>query len=145
MRPHLLDVSALLAIHWVNHASHQPAWEWFRREGEKSFALCAFTEAGFVRLLTNPAIMGRQVSMTEARDALQGFARLKGYRFWPVTKTFADATEPFQDRLHGYRQVADACLLGLAIERKGALATMDKAVRQLAGAEFAQHVTVIES
>ncbi len=143
MRPYLLDVSALLAIHWVRHESHEQALEWFRREGERSFAFCAFTEAGFARLLTNPAIMGQQVAMTEAREALSGFAKLKGYRFWPIERTFEEMTEVFQDRIHGHRQVTDACMLGLAIEKKGSLATLDRAIRHLAGSEFAQHITLI--
>jgi len=132
------------AIHWVRHESHPAALEWFRREGERSFAFCPFTETGFVRLVTNPAVTGVTVSMAEARQALSDFSRLKGYRFWPVQRTFEEMTEPFRSRLHGHRQVTDAILLGLAIERKGSLATLDKAVRHLAGAEFAQNLIVIE-
>ncbi len=144
MRPYLLDVNAVLAIHWVHHESHGPALEWFRREGEKAFAFCALTETGFVRLLTNPAIMGKAATMSEAREALAGFASLKGYRYWPIQRTFEEMTDPFRDRLQGYRQVTDACLLGLAIERKGSLATLDRAVRHLAGSDLMQHVTLLD-
>lgn len=143
MRPYLLDLSVLLAIHWANHESNAVALEWFRREGEKSFAFCPFTEAGFVRLVTNPAIMGKPATMAEAREALERFAKLRGYRFWPMQRTFEEMTEPMRDRLHGYRQVTDACLLGLAIERKGSLATMDRAIRHLAGGDLVRHVTLV--
>jgi uncharacterized protein len=143
LRPYLLDVSVLLAIHWANHESHEEALEWFRREGERSFAFCAFTEAGFVRVLMNPTIIGKQVAMAEAREALVGFSELKGYRYWPIQRTFEEMTEAFRERLHSYRQVTDAFLLGLAIERKGSLATLDKAIRHLAGSDFMQHVTLI--
>jgi hypothetical protein len=39
--------------------------------------------------------------------------------------------EPFAQRLAGHQQVTDAYLLGLAMHRKGKLATMDRAVRAL--------------
>jgi toxin-antitoxin system PIN domain toxin len=145
VRPYLLDVNVLLAIHWVHHESHGPALEWFRREGERAFAFCMFTETGFVRLLTNPAFMGKPATMSEAGEALRGFASLKGYRYWPMLRTFEEMTESFRERLHGHRQVTDACLLGLAIERKGSLATLDRAIRHLAGNECMQHVTLIGS
>ena len=118
--------------------------DWFQREGENAFALCPMTEAGFIRILTNPAFTGKKVEFTEARAALARLSLIKGYRFWPMTRGLLEATAPFEGRFFSHRQVTDACLLGLAMERKGSLATMDKAVRHLAGAEFAQHVIVIE-
>ena len=66
MRPYLLDVNVLLALHWPGHDSHRGAMEWFEQEGEKSFALCPMTEAGFVRILTNAAFTGKKVEMLDA-------------------------------------------------------------------------------
>ena len=39
--------------------------------------------------------------------------------------------EPFRERLLGHQQVSDAYLLGLAMHKKGKLATMDRAVLAL--------------
>jgi uncharacterized protein len=53
------------------------------------------------------------------------------HRFWSDEVSFAHALEPFAQRLAGHQQVTDAYLLGLAIHKKGKLATMDRAVRVL--------------
>jgi hypothetical protein len=42
---------------------------------------------------------------------------------------FGHALEPFAQRLAGHQQVGDAYLLGLAMHKKGKLATMDRAIR----------------
>lgn len=144
MRPYLLDVNVLLALHWPGHDSHRAAMEWFEREGEKSFALCPMTEAGFIRILTNVAFTGKKVEMLEAKAALSRLGQIKGYRFWPMTRGFLEAVQPLEPRFYSHQQVTDACLLGLAIERKGSLATLDRAIRHLAGSEFMQHVTLID-
>jgi len=143
LRPYLLDVNVLLALHWPGHDSHRMAMEWFEREGEKSFAICPMTEAGFVRVLTNAAFTGTKVEMPEAKGALARLGQIKGYRFWPMNGGFLEVVLPLERRLFSHRQVTDACLLGLAIERKGSLATLDRAIRHLAGSEFAQHLTLI--
>jgi len=143
VRTFLLDVSVLLAFYWSPHEAHARVMEWFGREGEKSFALCPLTEAGFVRVVTNPAFSGKRIEISEARDALARLAALKGYKFWPQALGFGEAIAPFEQRVHSHRQVTDALLLGLAIERKGSLATLDKAIRHLAGSEFAHHMTLI--
>jgi uncharacterized protein len=143
VRAHLLDVNVLVALGWARHADHEQVIKWFREEGQRSFALCTVTEAGFVRAMTNPTIVGGAVPMEEPREILARLADLKGYQFWPLQRRFAEMTLPFEQRLHGYRQVTDAVLLGLAIERKGTLATLDQAIRHLAGNEFAQYVTLI--
>lgn len=143
MRPYLLDVNVLLALHWPGHDLHRIAMEWFEREGERSFALCPMTEAGFVRILTSAAFTTKNLEMAEAKEALSRLGQIKGYRFWPMTRGFLEVVLPFERRLFSHRQATDACLLGLAIEKKGSLATLDRAVRHLAGSEFAQHVTLI--
>lgn len=144
MRPFLLDVSVLLALNWPHHEAHARVLGWFRREGEKSFALCPLTEAGFVRVMTNPAFSGRRIEVFEAREALTDLARLKGFRFWPLTLSLADAIAPFEQRVLSHGQVTDGFLLGLAIEQRGSLATLDRAIRHLAGSDLMAHVTLID-
>jgi hypothetical protein len=143
VKTYLLDVNVALALGWAGHAHHRPVVEWFRAEGQHSFALCTITEAGFVRLLSSATITGEVVPMGEAREILAGLAELPGYHFWPLERTFLEMTAPFEGRLHGYRQVSDAVLLGLAVERQGSVATLDSALRHLAGPGFAEHVTLV--
>jgi predicted nucleic acid-binding protein len=53
------------------------------------------------------------------------------HRFWGDDISLVQAVQPFERRLRGHQQVTDAYLLGLAIHKKGKLATMDRAVAAL--------------
>jgi hypothetical protein len=44
---------------------------------------------------------------------------------------FVAATREYENRLTGHQQVTDAYLLGLAMHKKGKLATMDRGVSEL--------------
>jgi len=68
-----------------------------------------------------------------------------GHRFWPMDSTLTEAVQPFRERLFGHRQVTDAYLLGLAIKNKGRLVTLDRGIETLAGKDYRQHVTVLNS
>jgi predicted nucleic acid-binding protein len=46
--------------------------------------------------------------------------------------------------MHGPKQITDAYLLGIAKHHGGKLATLDKAVKSLAGPEFGDLVEFIE-
>ena len=50
---------------------------------------------------------------------------------WADELGFIQALERFHPRLAGHQQVTDAYLLGLAIRKKGKLATMDRGVLAL--------------
>jgi predicted nucleic acid-binding protein len=50
------------------------------------------------------------------------------HRFWADEISFVQAAQPFAQRLAGHQQVTDAYLLGLAIHKRGILATMDRAL-----------------
>ena len=144
MSRYLLDVSVLLALHWPRHTAHVQAMQWFRKSGEKAFSTCALTQAGFVRIVTNPTFLQDKITFDEARQLLLDLTSTKGHTFWPTSLSFLEATAPLAERILGHRQVTDAYLLGRAIHEKGVLATLDKATRHLAGGEFARHVLVIE-
>jgi hypothetical protein len=118
--------------------------QWFHKSGEKAFSTCALTQAGFVRIVTNPSFIQDKITFDEARRLLSDLTRMKGHVFWPINLNFLEATAPLADRMLGHRQVTDAYLLGLAIREKGVLATLDKATRHLASGEFDRHVLVIE-
>lgn len=67
----------------------------------------------------------------DALGLLQANLRHPTHRFWADDVGIAEALEPRTSQLTGHQQVADAYLLGLAIHRKGKLATMDRAVSAL--------------
>jgi uncharacterized protein len=139
---YLLDVNILVALADEAHRSHTKVTAWFDSSG-MDWGVCPFTEAGFVRVVTNPKYPG-PFSMEEAIEVLTEIRMYRGYRFWPMSDSLPTLTAPFSERLFGHQQVTDACLLGLAVKDKGVLVTMDKAMRVLAGAQYQQHVLVLE-
>lgn len=52
----LLDVNVLMALGWSNHEYHEAAHAWLGTR--QRWATCALTEAAFVRLSSNPAVVG---------------------------------------------------------------------------------------
>jgi hypothetical protein len=104
--------------------------------------LCAFSEAGFLRVSTNSAAGNR--TLEQAAGVLKSFANDPCYRYWPIKAGWTSLSEPFQDRVYGHQQVTDAFLLGLAIQENGVLVTLDKAIRYLAGPRYAKHLLVLE-
>lgn len=140
----LLDVNVLIASVDEEHIAYKKVHAWLRGLAGKTWATCALTESGFVRILCNPAFHLHPVSVTEALESLTGITQRPGHRFWTMEITFAEAIQSFQDRLVGHRQVTDAYLLGLAIRNKGTLVTLDRGIAALAGDDFARYVTVLQ-
>lgn len=145
MTPYLLDTNVLIPLLWPRHTEQARLRAWFRANAEASFATCSLTQAGFLRITCTPAITGERFALRDARELLWQFTQWPGHAFWPTTIDVFEATAPFQARLHGPKQIADAYLLGLAIHHGGKLATLDKAILHLAGPEFAPHVELIAS
>jgi uncharacterized protein len=140
---YLLDVNVLIALLWKGDQAHLRVRKWFLDEGKHSFATCALTQAGFVRVLANPTLTGVVVQITEAQELLQTLTRLDGHRFWPIEVGLTESVALFGGHLQGFRQITDAYLLGLAIQRKGTLVTLDKAIPHLAGQDHRRHVRVL--
>jgi toxin-antitoxin system PIN domain toxin len=139
----LLDVNVLIALQWPGDQSHSRVRKWFLDEGRLSFATCALTQAGFVRVLSNPALTGVVVQISEAQELLRILSDLDGHRFWPTDLGLLESIALFGGQLQGFRQVTDAYLLGLAIQRKGTLVTLDKAIPHLAGRDHRKNVKVL--
>ena len=92
-------------------------------------ATCPITQAGFVRIVSNPAFSPDAVSPTSAVAILDANLRHEHHRFWKDECGFGDAVSAFRPQLVGHRQVTDAYLLGLALRKRGCLATLDRGVR----------------
>jgi hypothetical protein len=124
----LLDVNVLIALMWPAHESHLQVGEWFSGHERQGWATCPFTQAAFVRLVSNPAFSRDAVTPQEAIALLSTNLKHRYHRFWSDEISFGAAVEGLQGRLVGHRQVSDAYLLGLAIHKGGKLATLDRAV-----------------
>ncbi len=127
----LLDVNVLIALMWPAHEAHASAQRWFAQHAREGWATCAFTQAGFVRILSNPAFSPDAVTPREAVDLLSANVKHRHHQYWGDTTSFIDAIAPFRNRLVGHRQVTDAYLLGLAIHHRGRLATLDRGILAL--------------
>ena len=139
---YLADVNVLIALTDEEHIHHERVTRWFDTSGHRDWGVCAFSEAGFLRVMTNPKGGGRSV---EAATAL--LARLSnyaGYRFWPIAEGWASLTAPFIERVFGHQQITDAYLLGLAVKQGGVLVTMDKGIQYMAGQKYSKNVLVLE-
>lgn len=127
----LLDVNVLIALLWPPHESHTRAQRWFARNADQGWATCAMTQAGFVRIVSNPAFSRRVVSPRDALEVLRGSLQHPAHRFWTEDIAVAEAVAHCEKRLSGHQQITDAYLLGLAIHKKGRLATLDAGLASL--------------
>jgi toxin-antitoxin system PIN domain toxin len=138
----LADVNVLIALVDEGHEHHKMARKWFDTYGYRDWGVCAFTEAGFLRVTANPK--AGSLSVSEATRALSILSNHAGYRFWPISEGWASLVEPFSERVFGHQQITDAYLLGLAVKEGGILVTMDKAIQYLAGVKYRENVLVLE-
>ena len=92
---------------------------------------CPMTQAGFVRVSSNPGSISAAVSPRDALDLLARMTRHADHRFWPDDVSLADLPAELRASLVGHRQVTDACLLSLAIAHQGTLATFDRGIMSL--------------
>jgi uncharacterized protein len=127
----LLDVNVLVALFWAEHADHGAAQQWFREHARRGWATCPFTQAAFIRLVSNPAFSRDAVSPTEAVALLEENLRHPSHEFWADDLRFADIMANLEPDLTGHRQITDAYLLGLAIHHKSRLVTFDKSLSAL--------------
>ena len=92
------------------------------------WATCPFTEAAFVRVLSNSAFSAGALTPKNAVLVLESNLNLPHHQFWPDSIPLVDALRKVE-RLTGHRQITDAYLVGLALHRRGKLETFDKAIR----------------
>jgi toxin-antitoxin system PIN domain toxin len=141
----LLDVNVLIAAIWPTHESHSTVQQWLGRHVRDGWATCPLTQAAFVRIVSNPAFSPNALTPRDALALLEANLRHAAHHFWEDEISFLAAVEPFAEKLVGHQQVSDAYLLGLAIHKKGRLATLDKGVLALlpAGSPFRDSVLLI--
>ena len=147
-RNYLLDLNVLIALVDSGHQHYQAAQDWFISSGKDHVGLCPLTEAGFLRITTNPAYRPEPRTIEEAIAVLQVLKEHPRFAhpvfgYWEIKESWIKVTAPFAARIRGHQQVTDAYLLGLAIKEKGALVTFDKGIQYMAGAEFCRNVLLL--
>lgn len=131
MKGYLLDTNLLIALLWSSHEKHDLALRWFTRHRAKGWATCPITQAGFVRIVSNPAFSRDAVQPRDAVHVLSANTAADDHQFWADDVSVVDAVGFAGIRLVGHQQVTDAYLIGLAIRRGGVLATLDQRISAL--------------
>jgi toxin-antitoxin system PIN domain toxin len=134
MTAYLLDVNVLIALSWPEHMQHMLAQRWFAKHRGKGWATCPLSQAGFVRIVSNPAFSSRSVSVQQAIEGLAGSLRDDAHQFWPDSISLADAMRLVTEPIRGHQQITDAYLVALAMHKRGKLATLDRGIREWAPA-----------
>jgi len=135
MPANLLDVNMLVALLWGSHEDHKRVRTWFVGSSKVGWATCPFTQAGCVRILSNPAFSKNAPSLQQALELLSVNLNHPSHVFWPDDLTLIEAVRPMERLLVGHKQVTDAYLLGLAIRRKAKLITLDRSISALLAKE----------
>lgn len=144
IRKSLLDLNVLIALVEQGHEHYDKAQNWFSRSGKASLGLCPLTEAGFLRVTTNPAFRPGPRPIEQSIAILQALRGHPQYWFCEMKESWVNATAPFASRLLGHQQVTDAYLLGLVVKENGILVTFDRGLRYMAGSEFSRNLLVLE-
>jgi toxin-antitoxin system PIN domain toxin len=139
----LLDVNVLIALLWPPHEAHARAQRWFAQNARHGWATCAMTQAGFVRIVSNPIFSRRAVSPRDALEVLSGSLQHPAHHFWTEDIGVTEALAHFGRRLLGHQQITDAYLLGLAIQKKGRLATLDTSLSSLLSEQSAARARIV--
>ena len=143
---YLLDVNMLVALFDARHVNHDAAHHWFGTMFAANWATCSITEAGCVRVLSNPAYPTVSATPAEVLARLKRFCSSEGHRFWmddlPPRTSLDDQAK---GRLQGHHQVTDFHLAALASHRDGLLVTFDgRLERSLSGTPLASAVMLVE-
>jgi len=126
MITYLLDVNLLLALTDPMHIHHEPAHNWFVTAGRRAWATCALTENGFIRIASHPNYPNRPGDVTAVLALFRRLREAPGHHFWPDDISILQILET--DAIITHAQITDVYLLGLAVHKKGKLATLDQRI-----------------
>lgn len=127
----LLDVNVLVAAAWPSHHFHQIVHAWLAARPKLMWATCAFTQAAFLRLSSNPQAFRDAVNPSEALRALSVITRHRHHRYWAECPEIPQLALWSSLTITGYRQITDAYLLALAHHHEGKLVTLDRGIPEL--------------
>lgn len=135
----LLDVNALMALAWPNHQHHRAVVARLDGPLAPEWATCALTQLGFVRLSSNPAVVGVRRTPAHALDLLGELVADARHRYLTPLPSLSEAARHFRHLL-GHQQVTDAYLLAVAAAHDAVLLTLDRRLAPPAGSGAAIEV-----
>ena len=140
MTSYLIDVNVWLAITWELHQQHRSAQRWYRglpgKTDEAELLFCRFTMLGFLRMLTNSAVMG------DSRQTLGQAFQI--YDVWTRDERVGMVAEPREVEIllreaagphmtePATKMITDCYLAGFAEAVGAKLVTFDKGLAHMA-------------
>ena len=124
--PALLDVNVLVALFDPHHIQHDAAHDWFEANRQFGWATCPVTECAFARVISSPGYGASVERASAAVDRLRAFCASGDHQFWRDAVSLQD--DLFDLSRASARHLTDVYLLGLAVNRKGRLATFDRSI-----------------
>ena len=131
--------SSLLA--WPQHIHHTRAHAWFGSLAG-SWMTTPVTEAGFVRLSTNPVVVTETIMMATALGMLSAMRSTGSHVFLPDDSSLAAPVIELS-ALATSREVTDAHLVNLAAASGATLATLDRRIERMLAPADRKFVTVL--
>ncbi len=128
---HLLDVNALIALGWDAHTHHDTMVDGFNANATRGWGTCALTQAGFVQVLSQPALGQAQTTVIKLSESLQRQVGHPAHRFVPLDFTFEEVIRRYTGGVVGHRQIKDAYLLSAAMRVNMKLLTFDSGLSTL--------------
>jgi uncharacterized protein len=139
----LLDVNVLIALLDAAHVHHVSARNWFGANIERGWASCPLTQNGCLRIMSVDTY-ARSQPLVAIAQRLREATSTPHHEFWPDEISVLDESRFEQNRWLGSRQITDAYLLALAVNRGGSLVTLDRGVdRSLVRGAEPRHLVVI--
>lgn len=139
----LLDVNVLIALLDGGHVHHRAASTWLASHLTYGWASCPLTQNGCVRILSSDSYPRRQ-PVGEVASRLGVATRTPHHTFWADDISILDAQRFAARRWLNSRQITDAYLLALAVEKEGVFVTLDRGIDlQLVNGAEARHLVVI--
>jgi predicted nucleic acid-binding protein len=108
------------------HIHHKSAHRWFVEKGQKAWATCPLTENGFVRIASHPNYPNRPGDEAAVLAIFRRLCEVSGHHFWPDDVSIRQLLE--SDPIITHAQITDVYLLGLAVRKRGKLATLDQRI-----------------
>ena len=124
----LPDINVWIALAFDAHAQHQAAQQWRNGSGDARLAFCRLTQQGFLRLTTNPAVLGPETLTLVSAWAL--YDRLQALSHVIFLSEPAGIEQPWREFTSGRRYSPkvwnDAYLAAFALRSGCQLVTLDR-------------------
>jgi predicted nucleic acid-binding protein len=104
----VLDVNVLIALIDPLHTQHDAVHAWFSAQGGRSWAACAITENGVLRIVGHLRYPNSPGTPAAVAQVVSGFYSHPGHAFWLDGISFFTAPTVDRDRLLTSARITDS-------------------------------------